>query len=146
MIFDENHQKSYHFYCKTQRFQNVILTYQNLNFSNGITWYSDERKKWSENIAICSQIYGQFVKFNKMAIDSAANSNVFWSLLSFIRISSNPIGKVKILISQNRVLKTLCFAIEMTWFLMNCMKMLHFHYDYKWFLIAIFTFQNLYLV
>ena len=36
VIFNENHQKSSHFDCKTQRFQSVIFTFHNLKFYNGL--------------------------------------------------------------------------------------------------------------
>ena len=65
VIFHDFHEKSLHFYCKTQRFQNAIFTFHNVELYNGI---------------------------------------------------------VGILKSQNRVLKTLCFAIEMKWFLMKIIK------------------------
>ena len=46
-------------------------------------------------------------------------NTTFQNVISLSIILGFPIGKLKILISQNRFLKTLCFAIEMRWFLMN---------------------------
>ena len=79
-------------------------------------------------IALWECLFWQWIRADfwwnssKNHLISIAKHNVSRTRFSLFRILSFPIGKLKKTKSKNHVLKTLCFAIEMIWLLMNSIK------------------------
>ena len=92
---------------RTQIFQPATLT-----FPMGILDILEVGNRDLKTLIIQIEIRWFFDWFVEKAAPKHCESMLFWTRFSFLKISSIPIGKVNILETENRVLKTLYFIDE----------------------------------